>query len=226
VARYLCGDQCEDVVNYFQRIANGKLYGRQELELNLFRIDQAVSWTCEFRDFQPIVSALRGVILDDPNTSNHHVYLSLAVCAGSILYLDHDGDSRIVFPDLDALVTAAEGAVVSTRSLRSYHPVAAVILQDQQGLSQLISDLLNGHYDCDGNEVALALIPSMDLRDFELLNRLAQDNDFYLAEAVGDAIARRARPDLKPLAEICASHQHRQAAAAGKRALLAIRAQK
>ena len=67
--------------------------------------------------------------------------------------------------------------------------------------------------------------PASSLRhDFKaLLAGLAKDDDFYLGEAIGNAIAWRPRKDLAPLAELCAAHPHFQAKEAGLRALEAIK---
>lgn len=222
--RELLGEVPPDLTTYFEHIGDGALSGREDLELNLLSIDDAMRWTKDFRGFHPVVSALRGVVLDDANTSDHHVYLALPVCCGVVLHLAHDGESRIVFPSLDAFVTACEQAKESGSPLGSHHPAAAVLLPNQAAAGQLIRELLDGQDDCDGNAVVLALIPSLDLGDFALMCRLASDDDFYIAEALGDAIAKRPRSDLAPVAELCARHAHSQAAAAGKRALAAIKA--
>jgi hypothetical protein len=66
----------------------------------------------------------------------------------------------------------------------------------------------------------------MDLNDVELLSRLAADEDFYVAEAIGDAIARRPRLELEQIALACQNHSHFQAAEAGSRAVAAIAALK
>jgi hypothetical protein len=57
----------------------------------------------------------------------------------------------------------------------------------------------------------------MDLSDLALLQRLAVDDDFYLAEAIGDAIARRPELELEANALACQQHSHPQAATAGSR---------
>jgi hypothetical protein len=64
-----------------------------------------------------------------------------------------------------------------------------------------------------------AIIPSMDMRDLELLRRLAQAPDFFLGEAVAIEISKRPSPELREVAELCAAHGHFRAAQAGRRAL-------
>ena len=71
-------------------------------------------------------------------------------------------------------------------------------------------------------EVALALIPSLDLTGHGMLARLATHEDFFLAEAVADEIVRRPEPALAAIAALCAAHAHPQASSAGHRALRAL----
>jgi len=211
-----------DLVAYFEQISDGSLSGHDELELNLLPVADALRWTKDFREFHPVVNCLRGFILDDPNTSNHHIYLSAKCCAGAVFHLSHDSESPIVFPSLSAYAAAAREAIRMEQSLTTYHQDTGIELSDQAGLSQLVADLLDGRFDCEGAEIILALIPSMDLTDLALLERLARIDDFYIAEAVGDAIARRPRKELKEIAETCKQHPHFQAAKAGSLAVAAI----
>src|SRR5262249_31754478 len=124
--RELCGEIPADLATYLEQTASGALSGQEDLELNLLPIEEALRFTSEFRDFHPAVAALRGVILDDANTSNHHVYLCHPACAGCVLHLAHDDESQIVFASLDAFVTACHEAKQSGKSLTSLHPATAV----------------------------------------------------------------------------------------------------
>src|SRR5690606_3366007 len=154
--------------------------------------------TNDFRDFHPLVQLLAGVVLDDPNTSNHHVYLSAPPCEGAVLFLDHDGDSRIVFSTLAAYVDAARRSLSDRPDLRSFHPDNGILIANQDGLNRLIADLYDEQED-DGTDVILALIPSLELIDLALLQRMANDRDFYVAQAIGDAIALRPRSELQSI---------------------------
>ena len=212
-----------DLAAYFDQIADGSFRDHDEFEVNLFPIADAVRWTNDFHAFHPLVQMLGGVILDDPNTSNHHVYLSVPPCEGAVLFLNHDGDSRIVFPTLAAYVDAARRSISDCRDLRSFHPDGGISIANQDGLNRLIADLYDGP-EGDGTDVILALIPSADLNDITLLKRMANDNDFYVAEAIGDAIARRPRSELQTVALVCRNHSHPQASRAGQRAMAAIAA--
>jgi hypothetical protein len=212
-----------DLVAYFDQIADGSFCDHDGCEVNLLPLADAVHWTNDFRNFHPLVQLLGGVILDDPKTSNHHVYLSAGSCEGSVLFLNHDGDSRIVFARLNAYLDAARRSISDSRDLRSFHPDGGVLIANQDGLHRLIADLYDGPGG-DGADVILALIPSWDLTDIALLQRMAIDDDFYVVEAIGDAIARRPRTELESTALLCRNHSHPQASIAGERAMAALRA--
>jgi hypothetical protein len=218
--RELSDSDPSDLLAYFQETTGGEYADRLDLELNLLPIDAALDWTEDFRKFHPLVAGLNGILLDDPNTSNHHVYLSHPACRGSILYLSHDGDSRIVFANLHDFVSTCTQSLATGEPLASYDR-RPVILPEQQKLGELIDERLQAGSEND-LAVVIALIPSLDLSDRELLGRLADQTDFFVVEALGNTIAERPRRELRPIAETCASHSHPQAADAGKRALAAI----
>lgn len=195
----------------------GHYTGHAALELNLLHNDAAIAITADFR-WQPVVKLLDGLVLDDADTSNHHVLLQRAPLEGHVLFLSHDGETRVVFSSLDALMAAADAALADGIALPELHPSLAPVPADQPGLSALVQACV----DQDEIEVALALIPSLDLADHGLLSHLAVHEDFFLAEAVAAEIAKRPDPTLATIAALCVAHAHPQARNAGHRALRAL----
>lgn len=187
--------------------------------LGLLQREQALELTQAFEG-HPLVDELKGLLLDDPDTSDHHLLLGRSPLEGRVLFLAHDGESRVVFDSLDAFLAAARQAGEEGAELRDLHPETSPVVDDQASLGQFVNSLLD-----DGTltEVVVALIPSLDLRDMALLERLAKDEDFFLGEAVANEIARRPTRALEPVASMCAAHPHFQVAAAGQRALKRIR---
>lgn len=203
---------------YFQRVDTGHYAGHDALELNLLHSEAAQTITADFRG-HPLVTLLNGLVLDDADTSNHHVLLRRAPLEGHVLFLSHDGETRVVFSSLDALMAAADAALADGIALPGLHPSLAPVPTDQPALKALVRHCV----DQDEIEVALALIPSLDLADHDLLSRLAVHEDFFLAEAVADEIVKRPDPALATVATLCAAHAHPQARDAGQRALRALR---
>ncbi|MGJ7528208.1 hypothetical protein [Variovorax sp. GB1P17] len=183
-------------------------------ELGLLPREEATELT-ESLSGHPLVETLQGFALDDPDTSDHHLLLGRAPLEGCVLFLAHDGQSRVVFDSLDSFLQAAREAGEQGDELRDLHPEGSPVASDQRALSALINDLLD-----DGTltDVVVALIPSLDLLDLALLERLANDEDFFLGEAVAVEIARRPTQALALIAQMCAAHPHTQVAQAGKRA--------
>lgn len=169
--------------------------------------------------YHPIVQQLGGYVLDDADTSDHHLLVTRSPLIGSVLFLSHDGDTRIVFDSATAFLEAVRETRDKEIEVPDLHPDRSPIAQDQLALSAFMRGLL----DSPGlNDVVVALIPSLDLQDIDLLQRLAQDEDFFLGEAVGNEIKNRPSPVLLPIAELCAAHPHPQVARAGDRAVRRI----
>ncbi len=204
---------------YFERVGNARYAGHLRNEVNLLDRTNAKKMS-DLLSEHPTIQLLGGVVLDDPDTSNHHIFATRSPVAGQVLFLSHDGDTRIVFASLDEFVDAAERAVNEGRWLTDLHPLCSPLTPDQKGLAELIRHLCLGNGDED---TALELIPSLDLSDVDLLEYLAAAPNFFLAEAVAVEIAKRPRKDLLSVAELCSAHPHPQAASAGNEAVRAIR---
>ena len=220
-------DEPSELTGYFEEVAKGTYSNIDDAEVNLLPIDEALQLTKEFRSFNPMVELLGGVVLDYPNTSDHHVYLTKGPCNGSILFLRHDDESRLVFPSLAKFMVAVHKAKKSKESLTDFHPEDALQLKKQRELSALIIELYENLDDFDSTATIVALIQSMDLSDVELLQTLAEDDlDFFIPEAVANQIAKRPRAELLDVAKACKKQKHSQAKSAGKRAIAAIEALK
>lgn len=204
---------------YFSAVATRGYSDLLELELNLLERASVERLTQKFA-FHPLVRFFNGLVLDEPNTSNHHVLLRLHPFGGQVLYLAHDDDCRVVFSNLAELLAAADAAKQGGKSLPEVHPRNAPPVADQPAISNLVRKLVAGTE--DELAVALAVIPSMDLTDVALLTELAAHEDFFVAEAVGAEIARRPSRALESVAVLCSRHPHIQAARAGADAVRAV----
>jgi hypothetical protein len=210
-----------EIFAYFDDIADGALSGMEKIGLNLLPAVDVARWSKQFRSFHPLVRTMGGLVLVDGNTSNHHVYLSSGPLEGAILFLDHDGDTRVVFSSLSEFFVAGCNASSKNLHLEDLHPAYSPLESNQQPLNAFASDQLEGD---DADAVIPALLHSMDLQDLDLLGRIAIDSNFLLVEAVAEAIQRHPSNHLRAIAELCAANWHAQAANAGRRALAAIEA--
>jgi hypothetical protein len=105
--------------------------------------------------------------------------------------------------------------------LEDLHPQCAPPAPDQDALGRFIHGLLDTGED-DDVQVVLTLIPSLDLSDGPLLRRLAAHDDFFVPEALADAIAARPASGLRHFPALCQAHPHSQVSRAGQGALTAI----
>lgn len=208
-----------ELIAYFERTAQGAYAGLERLDLNFLSQAASADATASLR-FHPLVRQLEGVVLDDPNTSNHHLYLSRQPFTGSVFYLSHDGDSRVVFSSLDDFVAAADMTRQKNGCLSDLHPACSPLVQDQDHLSRFVNALADSGTD-DDEMVLHAVIPSMDLSDLALLERLAL-NENHMGETIAMEIEKRPSTRLGRIAELCSHHPAQQVARAGTRAMRAI----
>lgn len=168
--------------------------------------------------YHPVVEQLGGFILDDADTSDHHVLATGSPLIGNVVFLSHDGDTRAVFETGAAYLAAVRVAHARGIEVTDLHPDQSPIAKDQGALSAFVRSLLASEL----GDVVVSLIPSLNLEDIDLLQRLAEDENFFLGEAVASEIYKRPSAALLSIAELCAAHLHPQVARAGLRAVKRI----
>lgn len=199
--------------DYFHSVDARELLAGIAETPGLLSFQQAVQWTEDFRSFHPLVDSLRGIVLDDADTSNHHIVLCAASVKAMVLYLNHDGDSRIVFDSIEIFAEAAAHVGRTGGSLKDEHPAHSPFAKDQTGLRNLMA-ALRSHPD-GGEDVLPALVPSLDLSDADFLLSLISDDELVVAEAVGRAVACRPASHLLPVVEACERSPHPMVRTAG-----------
>jgi len=206
-----------DIASYFKKISDGHLSGHQGIGLNLLSQHEALKFSRALRG-HPFVETTESFVLDDAETSNHHLLITKGALAGSIFFLDHDGDSRVVFESLQSFLAAAYDAVSRQIWIEKLHPPVTPICQTPRELDVLVTSLLNS----DLEDLIPSFVPSMDLQNIELLARLVDSPNFFLGEAVAQAICLRPNERLRGVAVLCSGHSHAQVAGAGRDALVAL----
>jgi Rad3-related DNA helicase len=171
-------------------------------------------------EVDPAVRELQAYVLDDENTSNHHFLITAEPLAGSVFFLSHDDDSRVVFESAADFLNSARDAHAQRLSVSDFHPHLSPVAKDQAALANFIHELLRRRK-C--NDLIVSLVPSLDLEDLSLLQVLISDSDFFLGEAVAMEIEKRPSSALLPIAILCTDHVHPQVSSAGSRALRRIR---
>jgi hypothetical protein len=218
----LTADQAlaEQLQSYFSSLETTKSALVADAAIGLLPLARSFELSQEFRSFHPLIKSLAGIILDDAGTSDHHVLVCVAPLKGLVFHLAHDGDSRIVFENLDAFVAAAERAKETDDYVSDEHPEDPFVADDQVALRNFLSFLRSQD---DFDQTVPALVSSLDFSQPEFLIALIGD-DMAIGEAVALEIAARPAPGLLPVAEFCERHPHiilRQAGRMARESILA-----
>lgn len=131
----------DELLRYFEQASDAGMYTQARHSQHLLRPEDAASHTHLIR-YHPIVEVLGGIVLDDMQTSNHHLYISVGPLCGAVFFLSHDGDSRVVYSSLPTFLAAAVSACDQEQILEDIHPAHSPMASDQPGLSAWITDLL------------------------------------------------------------------------------------
>ena len=208
-----------ELAAYFARPLDPANTGREDIDLNLLGSAASGELTAELSDC-PAIWFLGGIVLDDANLSNYHVYLTRAPFTGAILFWQHDDQHYVAFKSLADFLDAVEVAKDEEESLHSSHAYGAR-LADQAGLVHFIHDMLDGGTE-EHFQLAHIAMSCLDPMDVDLMSLLVEHPYFFFAESVGSYIAEHPHPSLRPLALRCAAHSHHQVKWAGDKALAAI----
>lgn len=88
--------------------------------------------------FHPLVQQLGCYVLDDANTSDHHLLATRSPLAGCVVFLSHDGDTRAVFDSATGFLAAVQQAQASGREVSDLHPALSPLAPDQAALAAFI----------------------------------------------------------------------------------------
>ncbi|MGO3889399.1 MAG: hypothetical protein ACTJHW_00355 [Paenalcaligenes sp.] len=205
--------------DYFHQLSDGD-YSQTAL-LSPIEVQE---YSDEF-SFHPAVQQLGGYVVDELDTSNHHLLVTTGPLAGSVYYLSHDDDSRVVFASASDFLAAVLEAHETEQEICDLHPALSPLANDQSALSTLITELLDSSDD-EAEDLLPSLLPSADLTDLTLLQRLATSDNFYLGEALANEIIKRPSAHLLPIAQLCAAHTHSQVSGVGAEAVRSIQGRK
>ena len=128
---------------YFDRIAGGGFSDLEQHGINFLPPSQVAELTHKFRGFHPLIQLTNAIVLDDANTSNYHCYVPALPIPESVVYLNHDGDTRVVFNSLDGLVDAADKAKQCDGWLEDSHFEISPLSDQQAQLNQCIGELFS-----------------------------------------------------------------------------------
>ena len=214
--RPYCEVPPDDLVGHF---AGDHFPTDLELSINILRLPSAIEYTAGIHRHTILGVPFGLVALEDANNSNPYCYVTKGPTRGSVMYLCHDGDSRIAFSSLRDFMAAIETAITNRTWIDD--------LPRDETLAGLDRIAIVGHAtrlaEADGAaEEICVLVPLIPTTEVGLMNILSQHTDFFVREAVAERLAANPNVALLAAAERLAADQHPQVARPGKRALSAV----
>ena len=145
----------DELVQFFEQAVEAGMHTPSLRSQHLLSAEAAAQWTQSLRG-HPIVDAPDGVVLDDVETSNHHVYVGAGPLAGAVFFLCHDGDSRVVYASLPGFLSTAIRARDDNQLVEEQRPARSPVADDQAGLGAWMGQLLTLE---DRDVLVLPLVP-------------------------------------------------------------------
>ena len=192
----------------------------RELAINILRLDEALKYTEGIQEHAVLGRPFGLIALDDANNSNPFCYITKGPTRGSILYLCHDGESRITFSSLRDFIAAIEVAIAERTWIEELRPDATLSALDSDAVAEYVARLLeNG----DHTEEICVLIPLLNTSKLKLMESLAKHHDFFIREGVAHQIAANPNVALLDFCNLLATDKHPQVARPGQQALAAVK---
>jgi hypothetical protein len=186
------------------------------LMINVLSEELSAEQTAALRQI-PIANLLGLVVLDNANDSNPYCYISHGVAAGMVAHFNHDREPRIEFACLREFeaflrkLRATGGELGESVPPSPFHP-------DQTALSTELKRLCEEENQPDAEFLLCLYIPLLHGEHGSLLLQLSRHSDFFVREAIAEAIAGNALHNTAPALRVLVEDPHPQVRAAAKRA--------
>ncbi len=206
---------------YFQQLDTTDLRNKEEVQVNLLPFDKCVNLTEDYAFIDPLFQVpelVQFLILDEPNTSDHHCFTFGLPYPGSVHFVPHDDVSRIAFRSLNDFLAAVQSAISTRRRLTDFHMKEVLLCPDQVSLNAAIQKGLQ----TDDSIVVSLLIHSSDLRAHAFFNEIIGNVNWTYAEEIANRIVAKPEPHMRQLAAQIAQHDLARVAERGRLALKLI----
>jgi hypothetical protein len=209
----LIGTAPPDLVAFYEK---GELPSYPDSRIHLLPFGEARAYTLDMQGV-PVFDRLGLWVLDDANDSSPYAFVSKGPCAGMVMHVSHDDDTRLAFASLPAFLDAlrALGEGGGDIDDLAHDPLRLALDAELEALAR------------EGSEDAVFLIcaylpASAPLGEAAQAALLAH-GDFFVREALAEHIARHPRAQDAQAARQLAADAHPQVANAGKKATGALR---
>jgi hypothetical protein len=214
--RPYCESPPDDLVSHF---AGDCFPNDPELSINILSLPSAINYTAGIHRHAILGAPFGLIALEDANNSNPYCYVTKGPTAGSVMYLCHDGDSRIAFSSLRGFMAAIDTAIANRTRIDDLPRDPALAGLDRSDIVAHVARLAEGN---GAIEEICVLVPLLSTTEAGLVNVLSQHPDFFVREVVAHLLVAYPNIDLFVAAERLAADPHPQVARPGKRALSAV----
>lgn len=157
------------------------------------------------------------VVLDDANDSNPYCFITGGVATGMVGHFNHDPEPRIEFESLDAFEKFLRELRARNHELGEVE-VATPAHPNQVALAAVLSELARATEHKDTEFLICLYLPLLRGEHRQVLERLGAHENFFVREAVAEAIGSAQLPDSDAVVRALVEDPHPQVRSAAMRA--------
>lgn len=172
-------------------------------------------------EYEPIYRELGLFPLDDAEDSNPYCYVSKTPMKGRIFHYMHDDLASFKFSNINNWVNALNQTGALSKDIDETDYEERI---DAKSVIELCR-YIESNYDSDNNkysEGTVYLIQGLDEHCFNLIEKLSQNSDLFIREAIAKLINDKPSSTYKKIAETLASDDYNQVSSIAKNALREI----
>lgn len=172
----------------------------------------------ELIEYHPIYRELGLFPLDDAEDSNPYCYVSKTPMKGRIFHYTHDDSPSFKFSNLNNWVDALNKTGASSKDIDEIEYEKRIDAEDVIQLCRHIDstyDSANQSY----AESTVYLIQGLDEYCFTLIEKLSENNNLFIREAVARFIGKKPSLTYKKIAETLANDKYEQVSRPAENAL-------
>lgn len=205
----------QDLIKYFKTMPLKKY---KDSRINPLTIDQSLSTYEAACEYDPVVTELGFIPLDDANDSNPYGYLTKTPLAGHIMHYNHDGDRRIKFSTISQWVDELN------RLGENNLDIDEAIFKKNISCPQmeLLIKYIIEDYDPDScffSDSTTYLVSCLNHKGIEAAEIILKTKDFFIKEELAKMIQQKPHKTFLEVAKKLSKDNHEQVSRPGKLAL-------
>jgi hypothetical protein len=157
------------------------------------------------------------VVLDDANDSNPYCYITGGIAAGMVVHFNHDPEPKIEFESLDAFERFLRELRARNQQLGEVE-ISAPAHPNQVALAAVLSELARATEHEDTEFLICLYLPLLRGEHRQVLERLGAHENFFVREAVAEAIGSAQLPESGAIVRALVEDPHPQVRTAAMKA--------